>query len=45
MTNALEEMHHWPEYTYRLLSSTREEDYMRFKALVVAERLRVARLT
>jgi guanylate kinase len=44
MKNALEEMRHWPEYTYRLLSSTREEDYMRFKALVVAERLRVSRL-
>lgn len=45
MTNALEEMRHWPTYTYRLLSSTREEDYMRFKALVMAERLRVSRLT
>ncbi len=45
MKNALEEMCHWPEYTYRLLSSTREEDYMRFKALVVAERLRVSRLS
>jgi guanylate kinase len=44
MTNALGEMRHWQEYTYRLLSSTREEDYMRFKALVTAEQLRVSRL-
>jgi guanylate kinase len=44
MKNALEEMRHWPSYTYRLLSSTREEDYTRFKALVIAEQLRVSRL-
>ncbi|MCF7734231.1 MAG: guanylate kinase [Akkermansiaceae bacterium] len=44
MQNAMEEMRHWPTYTYRLLSSTREEDYMRFKALLVAEQLRVSRL-
>lgn len=44
MRNALLEMNHWPEYTYRLISSTREEDYNRFKALLVAERLRVSRL-
>ena len=44
MKNALEEMRHWPTYTYRLVSSTREEDYMRFKALLTAEQLRVARM-
>lgn len=44
MKNALEEMRHWPEYTYRLLSGEREEDYARFKSLVIAERLRVSRL-
>lgn len=44
MKNAVEEMRHWPSYTYRLLSSSREEDYHRFKALVIAERLRVSRL-
>jgi len=44
MTNALEEMRHWPEYTYRLLSGSREEDYARFKSLIVAERMRVSRL-
>ena len=44
MTNALKEMRHWNAYTYVLHSSTREEDYARFQALVMAERLRVARI-
>lgn len=44
MKNAIEETRHWPEYTYRLLSGTQEEDYTRFKSLIVAERLRVRRL-
>lgn len=44
MTNALEEISHWPEYTFRLLSRTPEEDYGRFEALLVAEQLRVSRL-
>jgi guanylate kinase len=44
LQNAIEEMSHWHEYQYRLLSSTREEDYLRFKALLLAERLRVSRL-
>lgn len=44
MRNALEEMGHWRKYTYVLLSSTREEDYARFLALVTAERLRVSRV-
>ena len=44
MKNALEEMRHWPEYTYRLLSGGREEDYSRFKSLIIAERMRVKRL-
>ena len=44
LKNAIEEMAHWPDYRYRLLSATREEDYSRFKALLVAERLRVSRL-
>ena len=44
MKNALVEMAHWPEYTYRLLSGSREEDFARFKALLVAERMRVSRL-
>ena len=44
MTNSLEEMRHWPHYTYRLISSTREADYAAFFAVVSAERLRVSRL-
>jgi guanylate kinase len=45
MKNAIEETSHWPEYTYRLLSGGREEDYSRFKALIIAERMRVRRLS
>jgi guanylate kinase len=44
MRNAIDEMRHWPEYKYRLLSATPEEDYARFKALLIGERLRVDRL-
>lgn len=44
MRNALEEMRHWPQYAYRLLSGTQEEDYSRFKSLITAERMRVTRL-
>lgn len=45
MKNAIEETRHWPQYTYRLISGTQEEDYTRFKSLIVAERLRVTRIT
>ena len=45
MTNALEEMQHWRRYTYRLLSSTREQDRANFHALLAAERLRVSRIS
>ena len=45
MANALEEMRHWKLYAYRLLSSTREQDYACFQALVTAERLRVSRIS
>jgi guanylate kinase len=44
MRNALEEMSYWSCYSYLLLSSTRDEDYARFHALVTAERLRVMRM-
>ena len=44
MRNALEEMAHWRDYSYLLLSATREEDYSRLLAIVVAERMRVARI-
>lgn len=45
LQNAIEEMAHWRDYTYRLISATREEDYTRFKALLIAERMRVTRLS
>lgn len=44
MTNALEEMAHWNEYSYQLLSSTREEDYARLLALLDTERMRTSRI-
>ena len=44
LKNAIEEMSHWPKYRYRLVSATREEDYARFKALLIGERMRVSRL-
>ncbi|MEP4076234.1 guanylate kinase [Haloferula sp.] len=44
LKNAIEEMSHWPKYRYRLVSATREEDYTRFKSLIVGERMRVSRL-
>lgn len=43
MRNALEEIAHWPLYQYRLLSSAREEDFARFRALVTSERMRTSR--
>jgi len=45
MSNALEEMRHWPRYRYRLLSSSKEQDYAQFQALIIAERLRVSRIS
>ena len=44
LRNAIEEMAHWPDYTYRLISGDREEDYARFKSLLLAERLRISRI-
>jgi guanylate kinase len=45
LNNAREEMQHWRLYRYRLLSSSREQDYAQFLALVTAERLRVSRIS
>jgi len=44
MKNALGEIEYWPKYNYRLLSGTHEEDYVKFKSLIIAERLNVSRL-
>lgn len=43
LQNALAEIARWPEYDYVLVSGTREEDRDRFRALLLAERMRVAR--
>lgn len=45
LKNALEEMTHWPEYSYLLLSGEREADFSRFQALLLSERLRSSRLS
>ena len=42
MTNAVAEMEHWPNYDYTLVSSTREEDAARFRAILTAERMRTS---
>lgn len=44
MANALEEMRNWSLYSYLLVSSSREEDYAKFEALVTSERLRASRI-
>ena len=44
MKNALLEIKECPKYTYRLLSGTHEKDYLKFKSLLIAERLRAKRM-
>jgi guanylate kinase len=44
MKNALTEISHWPEYQYTLVSGSRESDLERFRAILLAERMRVSRL-
>lgn len=44
LQNAIEEMRHWPKYQHLLISNTREEDYLRFKSLLIAERMRISRI-
>lgn len=43
LSNALTEIAHWPEYRYVLVSGSREDDLERFRALLLAERMRVQR--
>ena len=45
LRNAIGEMRHWPDYRFRLLSGSHEEDYAKFKSLLIGERLRVSRLS
>lgn len=42
--NALEEMNHWRDYRYAILSGTPEQDLERFRAILQAERLNVSRM-
>jgi len=42
--NAFEEMRHWREYKYTIISGTPEEDLRRFLGLLEAARLRTSRL-
>ncbi len=44
MNNAREEMRHWREYDYALVSGTREEDLAALRAILAAERLKAVRL-
>ncbi len=42
--NALEEMRHWRDYRYAVLSGNRDEEYGRFLNILHAERLRSSRM-
>ena len=42
--NALEEMRHWREYRYAIISGSPEEDLERFRHILLAERMRTTRL-
>lgn len=44
LDNGLEEMRHWQKYTYAIISGTPEQDRLRFRAIIEAERSRAARL-
>lgn len=44
MHNALEEMRHWRDYAYTIVSGTPEADLRRFTAIVEGERCRSSRL-
>lgn len=44
MHNALEEMRHWRDYAYTIISGTPETDLRRFTAIVEGERCRSSRL-
>lgn len=43
LANAAREMEHWPEYRYFILSASVEEDLMKFRAIMKAERYRSRR--
>ncbi|MEM9079796.1 MAG: guanylate kinase [Verrucomicrobiota bacterium] len=43
LKNARHEVTHWPQYSYRLLSTDRESDYSLFKNLLLTQRLSTKR--
>jgi guanylate kinase len=44
LKNAREEMKHWREYQYTILSASRERDFASFSAIINGERCRTTRL-
>jgi len=44
LDNGLEEMRHWQDYAYAIVSGTPEEDRLKFRAIVEAERSRASRM-
>jgi guanylate kinase len=44
MNNAREEMKHWREYDYALISGTREQDLAALRTILAAERMKADRL-
>jgi guanylate kinase len=43
MNNSIHEMAHWRSYQYALVSGAHEDDYARFRSLLIGERMRVGR--
>jgi guanylate kinase len=44
LANAREEMRHWSEYRYTVVSQDKETDFARFSAILAGERCRTSRL-
>ena len=44
LSNSLEEMRHWRDYCYAIISGTPEQDRETFRSIIVAERCRASRL-
>ncbi|MEM7698088.1 MAG: guanylate kinase [Verrucomicrobiota bacterium] len=43
LNNAREEMRHWPDYSYTIISGEREVDFSRFSSIIEGERCRSSR--
>jgi guanylate kinase len=44
MNNAREELKHWRQYDYAIISGTREDDLAALRSILSAERLKAARI-